>query len=135
MLNELLTTEVKLPLAAVRLLEPIKSMLKLPKVALPVPSVFWLVVPLSVPAPLRVIVTETPALGTLFPKVSSSCTVTAGAMAAPAVAAVGCWTKANWLAAAGEMLNEPLMAGVNAPLAALRVFPPLRLMLKLLKVG
>src|SRR5207247_7984034 len=58
-----------------------------------------------------------------------------GAMAAPAVASVGCWTKANWLAAAGEMLNEPLMAGVNAPLAALRVFPPLRLMLKLLKVA
>ena len=96
MVNGLLIAEVKLPLAAVRFLEPTRSTLRSPKVARPVPSVVWLMVPLKAPVPLlRVIVTETPALGALFPKASFSCAVTAGAIAAPAVALVGCCAKAN----------------------------------------
>ena len=96
MVNELLIAEVKPPLAAVRFLEPTRSMLRSPKVARPVPSVVWLVVPVRLPLPvLRVIATETPGVGTLFPKASFSCAVTAGAIATPAVALVGCWAKAN----------------------------------------
>ena len=37
-----------------------------------------------------------------LPLASSTATVTAGEMAAPAVAVVGCWTKASWVGGSGQ---------------------------------
>ncbi len=42
---------------------------------------------------------------TMFPKASSAVTAIAGAMAVPGAAAVGCWVKTNFLAAAGATLK------------------------------
>jgi len=48
---------------------------------------------------------------------SSAWTVTAGEMATPALALVGCWTKASWVALPGVTLNAAL-APVRPPLLA-----------------
>src|SRR6266516_4247626 len=127
----LLWAELKPALEAVTCFEPLKSMLKSAKVAKPPASVALVVVPLSVPEPVvKAIVMVIPALATLFPKASFNRAVTAGAMATPAVASVGCWAKATWLAAAGAMVNGLLATGVAWPLDAITVFEPARLTLR-----
>src|SRR5438094_8323821 len=96
------STGVRAPLEAVSFLEPVKLMLRSLKVARPAESLVRVAVPLSEPTPaLKVMATDTP--DTLLPKLSVTWTLTDGGMAAPAVAAVGCWVKANWLGAAGEI--------------------------------
>ena len=60
-------------------------------------------------------------LVTVLPNESCTATCNAGAIAAPAVAFVGCTAKANWEAAAGVMLNALLVAPVNVPDAAVSV--------------
>src|SRR5512144_1912107 len=82
------------------------------------------VVPDSVPPPgLVPIATVMLAveLATVFPNASCTVTWTAGLMALPAVALVGCTVKASRDAAAGLMLNADEVAPVSAPDAAVRL--------------
>src|SRR5689334_7029284 len=60
---------------------------------------------------------------TRLPKASSTRTVTAGAIAAPAVASLGCTPHARLAAAVAVMLNALLVVPVSAPSAALSVYP------------
>ena len=60
-------------------------------------------VPLRVPPPFKLRLTVAP--GTLLPKLSATCTFTAGLMAAPAVVSLGCCWKTNWMGAEAEMVN------------------------------
>src|SRR6185295_13556023 len=60
-------------------------------------------------------------LVTVFPNASCTVTCTAGLMALPAVALVGCTEKASRLADAGLMLNTDEFAPVSAPDAAVRL--------------
>ncbi len=48
----------------------------------------------------------------MLPLASSTATVTAGVMAAPATVLVGPWTKASWVAGARVMLKADEVAGV-----------------------
>src|SRR3954469_19254391 len=82
------------------------------------------VVPDSVPPPglvpmATVMLAEE--LVTVLLKASCTVTCTAGAIATPAVALVGCTVKASLVAAAGVMLNPAELAPVSAPDAAVRV--------------
>src|SRR5438445_677261 len=134
--NASLSIEPNTELVAVSFFAPVKSMLKSLNAASPLVSVVLVVVPLRTPMPLlKLISNETPASGTLLPNESFNCTVTGGAIATPAVASVGCWVKATWLAAAGAMVNGLLATGVAGPLEAVNVFEPARLMLRLLNVA
>src|SRR5947208_4367420 len=109
-------------------------MLRSLKVARPVESLVRVVVPLSEPVPvLKLMTTATP--DTSFPKVSVTWTFTEGAMATPAVASVGCCEKANWLAAAGEMVKGLLRAELKPELEAVKFLEPLRLTLRSLNVA
>src|SRR5262245_31466269 len=58
---------------------------------------------------------------TVFPNASCTAACTAGLIATPAVAFVGCTVKASRFAAAGLMLKVELLAPVSAPEAALSV--------------
>src|SRR3954467_6400559 len=60
-------------------------------------------------------------LVTVLPNASCTTTCTAGLMALPAVALVGCTVKASRFAAAGLMLNADEVAPVSAPDAAFKV--------------
>src|SRR6185295_6322513 len=60
-------------------------------------------------------------LGTRFPNASCTVTCTAGEIATPAVALVGCTVKASLDAAAGLMLNADDVAPASAPEEAVRV--------------
>src|SRR5205814_1367677 len=134
--NASLSIEPNTELVAVSFFAPAKSMLKSLNAASPLVSVVLVVVPLRAPVPLvRIMSIETPAAGALLPNESFNCTVTGGAMVTPAVVLVGCWLKANWLAAAGAMVNALLATGVARPLEAVKVFEPARLTLRLLKVA
>src|SRR5437868_3615539 len=93
------------------------------KVATP-PTAATVVVPESVPPPglvpmATVMLAEE--LVTVLPNASCTATCTAGEMAAPAVALVGCTMNATFSGAAGEMLKAAEVAGVSAPEAAVRV--------------
>src|SRR6185436_17536275 len=84
------------------------------------------VVPESVPPPGLVpmaTVTFADELVTVLPNASCTVTCTAGLMALPAVALVGCTVKASRLAVDGLMLNEVEVAPVRAPDAAVRLKP------------
>src|SRR4051812_39488025 len=88
------------------------------------PDADTVVVPDSVPPPgLAPIATVIPAveLVTVFPNASCPVTCTAGLIATPAVALVGCAVKASRFAAAGLTLNAALDAPVSAAEAAFRV--------------
>src|SRR5216684_148171 len=88
------------PMLAVRLLAPAWLMLRSLNVATPVASVTRVVVPLRLPLPLlRLVLAATPE--TLLPKLSCARTVTAGLMAAPAMASLGDCTKLKLAGAAG----------------------------------
>src|SRR5262249_43390303 len=81
-------------------------------------------VPLRVPPPGLVpmaTVTLDVVVVTMLLKASSTATVTAGLMAAPAAVFVGCCTKARWVAAAAVMLKAVEVAPVRAVSAAARV--------------
>src|SRR5689334_16622386 len=83
-----------------------------------------LAVPDSVPPPgLLPMATVTVAeeVSTVLPKASCTATRTAGAMATPATALVGCTVNATFCAAAAEMLKAAEVAGVSAPEEAVRV--------------
>src|SRR5256885_11112964 len=60
-------------------------------------------------------------LGTVFPNASCTVTCTAGAIATPAVALLGCMVKASFDAAAGLMVNAADVAPVSPPDAAVNV--------------
>ena len=64
-------------------------------VANPAASVLLVRVPLRVPVPLLSDITTAIPEDTLLPKASRNWTVSAGAMATPAVALLGCCTKAS----------------------------------------
>ena len=92
----LLEAELNPELDAVKFFEPVRLMLKSSNAATPAPSVVRESVPLSMPVPVvKAIVTVTPALGTLLPKVSFNWTVAGGAITTPAMASVGCCTNTN----------------------------------------
>src|SRR6185295_9867890 len=81
-------------------------------------------VPDSVPPPGLVpiaTVTFADELVTVLPNASCTVTCTAGLIAAPAVALVGCTVKATRFAAAGLMLNAAETAPVSPADAAVRV--------------
>jgi len=91
MLNALLTAEVRPRLVAVRFFEPARLMLKSLKVARPDALVVCVSVPLSVPVPVvNASVMLAPAIATLLPLVSCTCTVTGGVIVAPAAVLLGC---------------------------------------------
>ena len=90
--------------------------------------------PLNVPVPL-LIAAVTDAPGTLLPKLSVTRTVTGGAITVPAVASPGCCTKTNCAAAAGEIVNAPLITEANPVLDAVRFLEPLKLMPRSLNVA
>ena len=81
---------------------------RLPKVAIPLTAATLAVVPppAKVP-PLNVSVTVDVSAVTVLPKASSTATATAGLMAAPAVASLGAWANASWVAAAALIVNGP----------------------------
>src|SRR5213075_2624901 len=84
------------------------------------------VVPDSVPPPgLVPMATVTLALElvTVLPKASCTATCTDGAMAAPAMAVVGCTANASLADAAGVMLKPAEVAPVNDADAAVSVYP------------
>ena len=58
----------------------------------------------------------------MFPRPSRAATFTAGAIAAPAVAELGCTLKASWVAAPGRTLNGELVPGPSEPEPAARVY-------------
>src|SRR6185295_2882229 len=60
---------------------------------------------------------------TVLPNASCTVTCTAGLIATPAVALVGWTLKASRFAAAGVMVNATEVAPVNAPDAAVSVYP------------
>src|SRR3954470_3945490 len=98
---------------------------RLEKLATPALA-FAVAVPESVPPPgLVPIATVTLAaeLVTVFPNASCTATCTAGEIAAPAVALVGCTMKASREAAAGVMLNAGEVAEVSGADAAASVYP------------
>src|SRR3954452_3047329 len=71
-----------------------------------------------VPMPMMMLAAE---LVTVLPKVSCTVTCTAGAMATPATALLGCTENASFEAPAGAMLNAAEVAPVNPDEAAVRV--------------
>src|SRR5262245_52598419 len=82
------------------------------------------VVPDSVPPPGLVpmaTVMLAVELVTVLPNASCTATCTAGLIATPAVALVGCAITATLSGAAGEMLKAAEVAGVSAPEAAVKV--------------
>src|SRR5947208_564595 len=84
----LLVTDPAAPSVAVRdLPSPFWSTLRLMKVAIPLAAVVCAAPPLSVPPPLRLIVTEVPLLG--LPNASVTSTVTAGENVCPTLTVVG----------------------------------------------
>src|SRR6185295_15115519 len=88
------------------------------------PDAATVVVPDRMPPPgLVPIATVTFAveLVTVFPNVSCTATCTAGLIAAPAVALVGCTVKASRDADDGLMVNDVEVAPVSAPDEAVRV--------------
>ena len=93
------------------------------KVAMP-PTAATVVVPLSVPAeglvPMAMVTLDV-SLVTRLPNLSSTSTVTAGLIAAPATVLLGCPPKARWSAAAKVMLNVPEVVPGRAPSVAVRV--------------
>src|SRR5262245_29987138 len=96
---------------------------RLENVATP-PTADTVVVPDSVPPPGLVpmaTVILAVELGTVFPNASCTVTCTAGEIATPAVASVGCTVKASRFAAAGLMLNAEEVAPVRPPEAAVSV--------------
>src|SRR2546422_912886 len=132
--NELLVALVSPVDDAVSVYVPPILIDRLANVAMPLESVDCVVVPLSVavlPAG-NAIVTDT--LGTVLPNASFACTVTAGKMLAPATVFVGCCTNVSVSTAAAVMVNA-LLTTETAPLVAVRVFEPTRLMLRLLNVA
>src|SRR2546425_584491 len=134
--NASLSIEPNIELVAVIFFAPVKSMLRSLNAASPLVSVVLVVVPLSTPMPmLKLMSNETPAAGALLPNESFNCTVTGGAMATPAVVLVGCWLKANWLAAAGEIVKPLLTAELRPELEAVSCFEPLKSMLNSAKVA
>src|SRR2546425_11404976 len=100
-------------------------MLRLAKLATPL-TAGPVVVPVSVP-PLgfvpRATATEPANPVATLPPASSAVTCTAGVMAAPAAALVGCPVKTNWVAPPTATLKEPLVAPVSPVAAAARVQP------------
>src|SRR5512140_3955955 len=80
------------------------------------PDAATVVVPDRIPPPgLVPIATVTFAVEvvTVLPNASCTATCTAGEIAAPAMALVGCWMNATLDAAAGEMLKATEVAGVS----------------------
>jgi hypothetical protein len=135
-LNELLTAGISPELDAVIALVPVRLILRSLNVARPDPFVNCEVVPESAPEPEdSVMITDTPEVVTLLPKLSRSCTVTAGVIGEFAGVAVGCWIRTSCAADAGFIVNEELIAEVRPPLDAVMFLEPERLMLKSLKVA
>src|SRR5512132_4378816 len=96
---------------------------RLENVATPVTADI-VVVPESVPPPGLVpmaTVMLAVELVTVFPNASCTATCTAGEIAAPAVALVGCTVKASLEAAAGLMVNADEVAPVSGAEAAVSV--------------
>src|SRR5688572_31691896 len=104
---------------------PVLSMERLEKMATPA-TADTVVVPDSVPPP-GLVPTPTVMLAvelvTVLPNASCTVTRTAGLIATPAVAFVGCTVKASLEAAAGLMLNADEVAPVSGADAAASVYP------------
>src|SRR3989442_14873413 len=98
-------------------------MLRLAKLATPL-TAGPVVVPASVP-PLgfvpRATATQPANPVATLPPASSAATCTAGVIAGPAAAFLGCTLKTNWVAAPTVTLKEPLVAPVSPVAAAASV--------------
>ncbi len=116
---------------AVSAFDPTLSILRFENVARPVASVSCVTVPDKMPVPEEsVILTVSPDIGTLLPEASFNWTVTAGVMAAPAVALVGSCTNTRWVADPAEIVKVVLVADVNPVEEAISVFDPTVSMLR-----
>ena len=117
----MLMAPVRPVLAALKLNEPACVGIRFEKVAKPFAAATEVVLaPAIVPPPLMVTVAV---LLVGLPNWSWIWTVTAGLIALPAVVVVGCWTKANLLAAVAVTLKLLLIAAVSAPSVAFNVNP------------
>jgi hypothetical protein len=111
-----LTSAVRLPLEALNVLEPVSSMLRSSKVAIP-EAVVRVSVPLRVPVPeLRATLTDVPEVVTLFPNASCRETVTGGTITAPADVFDGCCRNFTRAAAAGLIRTALEVSFVSDPL-------------------
>src|SRR5690348_16983915 len=123
-LNAALVAPLK-PVAAAVSVYPVPTLSTLSVLNVATPEMaLTVVVPESVPlAGFVPIATVTLPVkpGTKFPCASWALTCTAGTIAWPAVAAVGCTENASWLAGPGRMLNIPLVPLGSPVLAAVRV--------------
>jgi hypothetical protein len=89
--NDELTAPASPPPEADNVFAPVWLILKSLKVARPEPFVAWVVVPESIPVPeASASATLIPAAATLLLEASWSCTVTGGAIGAPAIPLLGC---------------------------------------------
>jgi hypothetical protein len=116
-LKAVLVAAVRTPAVAASVYPvPVLLMLRVENVATPA-TALTVAVPDNVPPPGLVpmaIVTEFVAVGTKFPKASSTLTCTAGAIAAPAVTFVGWTVNANVAGFPGVTLKAVLVAEVRA---------------------
>src|SRR5207245_10258387 len=96
------------------------------------------VVPPSVPPPgfaaIAIVMLRPLSVGTILPKLSNTCTVTAGLIACPTVVVVGCCPNPSLVAVPAVMLNATLSVVLALPVA-LSVLEPARLMLRLPNVA
>src|SRR3989442_624708 len=121
------------PVLAVSFLAPARLMVRSLNVATPLASVTRVVVPLRLPLPLlRLMLAATPE--TILPKLSCARTVTAGLMAAPAMALLGGWTKLRLAAAAGLTVMLLERALLRVPPVKAMVMLVAKLCAKLVKV-
>src|SRR5512134_1514087 len=122
--NDPLVAGVSAPLEAESCLLPARSTDSPENVARPFASVATAPPPVSVPVPTSDRLTSS--AGTPFPNASATFTCTAGVIVAPAATFDGCTSNETVAAAAALTVNDPLVAGVSAPLVALNCLLPVR---------
>src|SRR5512134_411284 len=122
--NEVLVAGVSAPLVALNCLLPVRSTDRPENVAMPFASVAVAPPPVSVPVPTSDRLTSS--AGTPFPNASATFTWTAGVIVAPAPTLLGCTSNETVAAAAALTVNDPLVAGVSAPLEAESCLLPAR---------
>ena len=120
--NASLPAGVNAPLDAVSLLPaPATVSTRSSKLASPAASVLRVVVPVSVPVPaVSVASTATPDCATALPYASRSCSLNAGAMAAPATVLAGCCVIASCVAAPALTTMPSARVAVSASASAKR---------------
>ena len=121
--NAPLVTDVSPAAEAVSVFDPEKFMLRLANVVIP-DDVVCTVVPPSAPVPLSDMLTDIPFVVRGFPRESSTCTVTAGVIIAPATTAVGGCKNTSSFGGRAVIVKGSLVSVVSAPYDARSVLFP-----------